>query len=328
PLFYIYIQRLLFQTGQVGTTRWRWHFVPALSQFFTYMLYLFLDDSTFENKLFNQESDLYFTRFVVASVALIVNGIYWFASQRAINKYKLDYKNSNSYEQNLQFLNTVLFIQAVCLVAWMLSAGIALVALWKGYDLLAVFELLIETIWIVFSFITFFLGYFAIHEPDVFRVPAVDFSNAPNKTVTTIPLPIGMLESNPVAIEPAPAEATELPIEHLEMEVGKLSHYMETKKPYTNPKLTLVELAHSLDMPPYVVSKVINHGFDKNFFDFVNSYRIEEFKKRVEDPQFRNYTLLSIAFDVGFNSKTAFNRSFKKITNQTPSTFFYNMREY
>ncbi len=328
PLFYFYIQRLLFQTRQAGTPRLQWHFVPALVQFFVYMVYLFLDDSTFESKLYNQESDLYFTRFVVASVALIVNGIYWFASLRAINKYKMDYKNSNSYEQNLQFLTTVLFIQAVCLVAWLLSAGIALVAWWKGYDLLAVFELVIETIWIVFSFITFFLGYFAIHEPDVFRVPDAAFTTAPATALATIPLPIGVPEPKPVEVESNPVDSPDLPIENLEAEVSKLAQYMETKKPYTNPKLTLEELANSLNMPPYLLSKVINNGFDKNFFDFINSYRIEEFKKRVEDPQFRNYTLLSIAFDVGFNSKTAFNRSFKKITNQTPSTFFNNMREY
>ncbi|PGH39455.1 MAG: AraC family transcriptional regulator, partial [Candidatus Nephrothrix sp. EaCA] len=60
----------------------------------------------------------------------------------------------------------------------------------------------------------------------------------------------------------------------------------------------------------------------KNFFDFINYYRIEEFKRRISDPQFQRYTLLSIAFDVGFNSKTAFNRSFKKITRETPSAFW------
>jgi AraC-like DNA-binding protein len=328
PLFYFYIQRLLFQSRQVGLPHLQWHFVPALAQFFVYMVYLFLDDSTFENKLYNQESDLYIMRFIVASVALVINGIYWLASQRAINKYKLDYKNSNSYEQNLQFLNTVLFIQAICLVAWFLSTSIAFFGWWKGLDLLVVFEFLVETIWIVFSFITFFLGYFAIHEPDVFRVPDTGFTTTPNTPLTAIPLPIHVHESKSVEIEPIPVEPVDLPIENMEMEISKLAYYMETQKPYTNPKLTLVELAQSLKMPPYLLSKVINNGFGKNFFDFINSYRIEEFKKRVEDPQFKNYTLLSIAFDVGFNSKTAFNRSFKKITSQTPSTYFNNMREY
>ncbi|MFN7329689.1 MAG: helix-turn-helix domain-containing protein [Bacteroidota bacterium] len=328
PLFFFYLQRLLFQSRQVSSLSMQWHFVPALAQFFIYMVYFFLDDSTFEAKLYNQQSDLYVTRVLVACGALIFNSFYWVASQRAINRYKLDYKNSSSYEQNLQFLKTVLFIQAVCLVAWAFSTGIALVGWWKGFDLLGVFEFLTETIWIVFSFITFFLGYFAIHEPDVFRVPDAVFGSEPTIALANIPLPIGTAETKPAQLE-APAEETEdLPIENLEEEVRKLSAYMETKKPYTNPKLTLVELAKGLNLPPYQLSKIINNGFDKNFFDFVNSYRIEEFKKRVEDPQFKNHTLLSIAFDVGFNSKTAFNRSFKKITNQTPSTFFNNMREY
>jgi AraC-like DNA-binding protein len=102
--------------------------------------------------------------------------------------------------------------------------------------------------------------------------------------------------------------------------------YMEQHKPYVNPKLTLNELASMLKMPPYLLSKVINEGYDINFFDFINTYRIEEFKRRMEDPHFQHYTLLSIAFEVGFNSKTAFNRSFKKITNQSPSEFFQSVK--
>ncbi|MCP2871831.1 AraC family transcriptional regulator, partial [Salmonella enterica subsp. enterica serovar Typhimurium] len=54
----------------------------------------------------------------------------------------------------------------------------------------------------------------------------------------------------------------------------------------------------------------------------INSYRVDEFKLRVEDPAYRNFTLLSIAYEVGFNSKSAFNRSFKKITGKTPREYF------
>ena len=91
--------------------------------------------------------------------------------------------------------------------------------------------------------------------------------------------------------------------------------------------MTLNDLAAKLKVQPHVLSKVINDGFEKNFFDLVNTYRIEEFKRRIEDPRYKNYTLLSLAFEVGFNSKTAFNRSFKKITNQTPSDFFEQIND-
>jgi AraC-like DNA-binding protein len=64
----------------------------------------------------------------------------------------------------------------------------------------------------------------------------------------------------------------------------------------------------------------------KKLFDFINSYRIEEFKIRFEDPRNRQFTMLAIAFDVGFNSKTAFNRAFKKMTSQSPREYFFDSR--
>ena len=107
----------------------------------------------------------------------------------------------------------------------------------------------------------------------------------------------------------------------------KVEAYMEKSKPFTNPNLTLNELATKVKIQPHILSKVINQGFQKNFFDFINNYRIDEFKKRMEDNRYKNHTLISVAYDVGFNSKTAFNRSFKKITNQTPSEFYQNSLE-
>ncbi|MEJ7667038.1 MAG: helix-turn-helix domain-containing protein [Hymenobacter sp.] len=75
-------------------------------------------------------------------------------------------------------------------------------------------------------------------------------------------------------------------------------------------------------MPSHVLSKVINEGFGQNFFDFINSYRIAEFKQVMAAPQARQYTLLALALEVGFNSKTAFNRAFKKQTDQAPREYF------
>jgi AraC-like DNA-binding protein len=59
-----------------------------------------------------------------------------------------------------------------------------------------------------------------------------------------------------------------------------------------------------------------------NFYDFVNRYRLEEFKKLASDPKNRQFTMLALAFDCGFNSKSSFNRYFKKATGQTPSQYF------
>ncbi len=320
PLFYLYIQRLLFQSRIIPSTGNKFLFIPVMIQFFVYMAYFFMDGSSFESKIANPNSDLYLVRFGLGCVALVVNFYYWLASNKALKSYQKNYENSNSYEQNLQYLSTVLFIQAICLFAWAATVTIAIFGRLSGIDVFDIVEFSIESIWIIFSIITFFLGYFAVHEPDLFRV---------SESVHELSVPSAMFLSDAGGqMKLNTAEKTEELTENLELEIEKVSIYMDQHKPYTNPKLNLVELAHQLKLPPYLLSKVINTGFEKNFFDFVNGYRVEEFKRRVEDPRFHHYNLLSIAFEVGFNSKTAFNRSFKKITNQTPSSYFKNRSEY
>jgi AraC-like DNA-binding protein len=70
---------------------------------------------------------------------------------------------------------------------------------------------------------------------------------------------------------------------------------------------------------------VINTGFQKNFNDFVNAYRVADFQKKVNDPKLSHYTLLALAYECGFNSKSTFNRAVKKATGQLPSTFSIKM---
>ncbi|MFZ2283984.1 MAG: AraC family transcriptional regulator [Lutibacter sp.] len=103
--------------------------------------------------------------------------------------------------------------------------------------------------------------------------------------------------------------------------VDKLNNFMVTEKPYLNPNLTLQELASELEISTHYLSQIINEKFNLNFFDYINQFRVEEFKVKISDPKFENYSFLGIAFDCGFNSKSAFNRIFKKFTNLTPSQY-------
>ena len=96
---------------------------------------------------------------------------------------------------------------------------------------------------------------------------------------------------------------------------------METKKPFTDSNLKLNQLAKMISTTPNYLSQVINEEREQNFFDFVNWYRIEEAKKLIKDASDQQSTLLSIAYEVGFNSKSAFNTSFKKHTQMTPSQY-------
>lgn len=101
----------------------------------------------------------------------------------------------------------------------------------------------------------------------------------------------------------------------------QLTEHMKTNKPYLNPVLSIKDLSEDLNVHPKNLSRVINENFDKNFFNFINTYRVDEFKERVKDPKNSNYTLIAIAYDCGFNTKSSFNSIFKKTTGLTPSAF-------
>ena len=96
---------------------------------------------------------------------------------------------------------------------------------------------------------------------------------------------------------------------------------MEKDKLYQEPELSLQNLADKLLYPSYQVSQAINEGMKKNFYDLINGYRVEEAKRLLVDEKSRNYTILSVGFEAGFNSKTTFNTVFKRFTGCTPTEF-------
>jgi AraC-like DNA-binding protein len=96
---------------------------------------------------------------------------------------------------------------------------------------------------------------------------------------------------------------------------------MEGEKLYHEAELTLQQLANRLQLPTYLVSQAINDGLKKNFYELINGYRVEEAKQLLLSPKNQNFTILSIGFEAGFNSKTTFNTVFKKFTGMTPTEF-------
>jgi len=101
----------------------------------------------------------------------------------------------------------------------------------------------------------------------------------------------------------------------------KLQHLIESEKPYLNPDLTLRTLANQLGIHANQLSWLLNNGLGKNFNTFINHYRLEEFKVTAHLPENSHLTIMSIAYDCGFNSKTVFNTCFKNETGLTPKEF-------
>ena len=329
PLLYIYLRKLLFNTTRPASGWWR-HFVPAAGLVLVYMPFFLTDNKLLQLKIVNRDPWLQGTFLVVGLLALAYNCFYWRLCQRAIRTYLDQHELSQSTEPQVHYLNTVLGILAVCLGLW----GFFFVLIGLGnlasFDVISIADNYVDFIWLTLSSIVYLLGYYAIHQPELFKQPDTEhlplLETAPNyaiqqRTDRLIPSAPANLDTPLLFNQFTSADDTVRSTEEIDATKRQVDAYILRHKPFTNPNLTLAELAAKLKMPPHVLSKVLNEGYDKNFFDFINTHRIDELKMRLHNPQFRSYTLLSMALEVGFNSKTAFNRSFKKLTNQTPSEY-------
>lgn len=107
---------------------------------------------------------------------------------------------------------------------------------------------------------------------------------------------------------------------------NELKRYMEEKKPYLNAEFKLADLANEINYPLHEISQVLNQDLNQSFPDFVNKYRIEEVKKRMEDKTYAKFTFIAIAQQCGFNSKTSFYRIFKNETGKTPADYVKDIK--
>lgn len=96
---------------------------------------------------------------------------------------------------------------------------------------------------------------------------------------------------------------------------------MKTQKPYLNPDLRLKDLAAQLDMTTSHFSEVLHYGFEENFYNFINFYRVMEAQELLKKSSYADEKIIAVAFDSGFKSKTTFNRVFKNVTGVTPSDY-------
>ncbi|TDO98398.1 helix-turn-helix domain-containing protein [Flavobacterium sp. 245] len=166
-----------------------------------------------------------------------------------------------------------------------------------------------EYIFSVVVFYLIFIGFFGIKQVGIFT----------NQTISEDKIStISSLEnlSEKIKYEKSGLSNSELQSLH-----QKLTQIMTDEKLYQNPDLTLADLSQKLNIHSNILSQVINSAEGKNFYDYINSQRVEEFKKRILLPENQKFTLLSVAFECGFNSKTAFNRNFKKATGLSPSEY-------
>lgn len=169
-------------------------------------------------------------------------------------------------------------------------------AVFVGLWILSTFLLIqFEIVSVSLSIALFVLGYVAYFKPDFFEMPNLFlFKNSGSQQFANF---------------------------DDKQEVVRLKSVFEEKSLHLRPKLSLAELAGELKLPPKYVSYLIGNCCGSNFNDFVNAYRVREVIDRLNAPSEKHKTLLGIALDAGFSSKSTFNQVFKQHTGKTPSEF-------
>jgi AraC-like DNA-binding protein len=157
-------------------------------------------------------------------------------------------------------------------------------------------------IWLLVSVFMYLTGYFGILQPEIF---SGEFQE----------------EHLPAQGGKKKYERSALSSEQAEAILQRLETFMQSSKPYVIPTLTLSALSKQVNVSSHHLSQIINERLHKNFFEYINHFRVKEAKQLLKDPTKQHLTLAAIGFEAGFNSVSSFNSIFKKLTTFTPSQY-------
>jgi len=298
PLLYLYSLYALKGQRRVRLADYL-HFIPGVLAYL-YMFDFFFSYTAKEKILIDKGEINDFSMFsIVLLVAILISGLaYSVLSYRLTVKYKIKIKNRFSYSEGISLKWLRYCIVSIGLV-FLLAVMVFLVREGLNFSFPFNPEYIFYSILIVFIF---YLGYFGIKHENVFVNSPV-----PGNDKTKRKSPAGKYKNSGMKSETA--------IELYE----KLLNFMQEKKPYLNARLSLSELAQELDISPNQLSQIINQQAKVNFHDFVNKYRVEEFLHNAQSN--KNFSLLALALDAGFNSKSSFNYIFKNQKGISPSQY-------
>ncbi len=165
------------------------------------------------------------------------------------------------------------------------------------------------------------IGFYALKQPVIFKNDYVEVSESASDTQKLgLASPLPQIDQSPQRGQ-AKYDHSGLSPHDLAEYSKKLTIYLEEEKPYINNNLKLQDIADYFGLPSHQLSQIINTELKRNFYDLINSYRTEEAKRKLIDTTKQHMTILAIAYEVGFNSKSAFNTAFKKYTEMTPSQY-------
>lgn len=306
PLFMLYGPLLYIYTKMITTPRFIFKkhyilfFLPSVLEAVLWIPFYLQpgDIKLHELRTFETDTIQVLEFWVIWNLELAYNIIFAFLATQVLKNHTGTLKNlfsDNSYLRFARLRNIILFTMALLLS----QAFIIILTLFGFEDVESGFTILYCSVTVLF----YSIGYIGLRQ----------------------------FHAGEPAAEPAQMSETEIPQKKyakssLDHETSgiyleKLLEHMESDRLYLTSDLKLKDIAEMSGISTNHASQIINEKLGKNFFDFVNTYRVQEAQKMLADDQFSHLTLLAIAFDAGFSSKSSFNKIFKDHTGMTPSEY-------
>lgn len=292
PLGYIYLKRLLEKGNELFRLKWIQYVLALL--YLIYLAYInMLPTPVFSDKWMAGEFVVPF--FWIEALAVVHNFYFWFLCGRLVFQYRKRERLQLSFVQSsTSFIKLVHIIVGFILFVWVFSF------LNSNFFRLKFWVINYDMVWIGIPILIYVVGYYALRQPEIFRIP-----------ITETP------ESTPVK--------NRLPDAEIKSLKSKLEELIETEKVYLKNELTLSDLSQELNTSTNNLSWLLNNIYQSSFYEFINRHRIQEFLQKIKNNEHSKRTLLSLSLEVGFNSKSTFNKAFKSILNDTPTSYIKKM---
>ncbi len=303
PFLYFYVAAA---TNQLPHRPIRWlHAVPILIAYLIMVPFFRLSNNE-KIRVFQNDGEGFESIVLIVFIAIILSGIcYTLLSLHLLRRHKRNIVHQFSDTEKIN-LNWISYLIAGMCVIWALVIFL---------DDEFIFGAVVGYV--------LFIGYFGIKQVGIFTHKTGQAVHVTNSQ-EVYPVHVNSdadLTKDSNGKQPAKYARSALSEEDASKIHLQLRSIMKEKSLYQIPELSLSYLSDELGIQPNLLSQVINSKEGKNFYDFINAWRINEFIKMAGDESNNHFTLLALALECGFNSKTSFNRNFKKVTGLSPSTY-------
>jgi AraC-like DNA-binding protein len=295
PLMHLYVR---FMTGTNRKFNWLslLHFIPFFGFFTVSVIYREIQLVRDMRGFFHADENLPL-RFVYATSFFLSITIYSAIAFNDIRRHQSNLKNLVSYTSGVITLNWLKVISISFYVAFFvlfILGGLNMIGDYIPFD----------PYFVIFGFITLFsfaFSFYGIKQPVIFSSENIREIDERKESVRY--LKSGLRD--------------EVANEYL----TRIIEVTVKDKLYLDRDLTIHNISERTGISRHHITQVLNEKYGKNFFTFINEYRVKEVKKIFSDPRYNHYTILAVAFDAGFNSKASFNSIFKSQTGLTPSEY-------